>query len=232
MNFTPPKRLSHFQTGIFADLNEKKEDFMKTGRKMYNLFIGTPDFPVSERIRQALIESAGDPENWHYTLMDTPEMLQAVKEYYKRRFGVTISTDEIMSVSGSQEGVAHLGLSLCDPGDLVLLPDPGYPVFEVGAYLGGAELYFYELREENNFLPNSAKAKKLRAAFENCGLSEELLEEIMYEPSESNSGTKSKNPFYDRLREEFYPNLLDKDIEEVIWDLAEEHRHRRRMMGY
>ena len=146
-------RLDHFQTGIFAALNEKKEEFLKTGRKMYNLFIGTPDFPVAPHVQQALIDAAADPENWHYALRDTPEMLDAVVKYYKKRFNVDITPDEIMSVSGSQEGVAHLGLALCNPGDVVLLPNPGYPIFEVGAYLGDAELYFYELKEENNFLP-------------------------------------------------------------------------------
>ncbi len=153
MDIQTASRLGHFQTGIFAALNEKKEAFLKTGRKMYNLFIGTPDFPVAPHIREALIEAARDPENWHYSLRDTPEMLEAVKDYYKKRFQVEISTDEIMSVAGSQEGVAHLGLALCDPGDVVLLPNPGYPVFEVGAWLGDAELYFYDLKEENDFLP-------------------------------------------------------------------------------
>ena len=153
MEIKAAARLDHFQTGIFAALNEKKEEFLKTGRKMYNLFIGTPDFPVAPHVQQALIEAAKDPENWHYALRDTPEMLDAVKNYYQKRFHVEISTDEIMSVSGSQEGVAHLGMALCDPGDVVLLPNPGYPIFEVGAYLGDAELYFYELKEENHFLP-------------------------------------------------------------------------------
>ena len=153
MDIHTAARLDHFQTGIFAALDKKKEEFQKTGRKMYNLFIGTPDFPVAPHVRDALLEAAKDPENWHYSLRDTPEMLEAVKEYYKKRFNVEISTDEIMSVSGSQEGVAHLGLALCDPGDIVLLPNPGYPVFEVGAYLGGADLYFYDLKEENDFLP-------------------------------------------------------------------------------
>lgn len=153
MEIHTASRLNHFQTGIFTALDEKKEEFLKTGRKMYNLFIGTPDFPVAPHIQEALIESAKDPENWHYSLRDTPEMLEAVKQYYKNRFHVDIETDEIMSVSGSQEGVAHLGLALCDPGDIVLLPNPGYPVFEVGAYLGDAQLYFYDLKEENDFLP-------------------------------------------------------------------------------
>ena len=90
----------------------------------------------------------------------------------------------------------------------------------------GLVLDFYE---ENHFLPNGAKAKKLRAAFERCELSEELLEEIMDEVTESTSNAKPRNEFYDRLREEFYPGALDKDIEEFIWELAENHRHRRRM---
>ena len=153
MNIKPSKRLEHFQTGIFAALNEKKEKLLASGKKVYNLSVGTPDFPVFDHIREALVEAAKDPEQYHYTLRDLPELHEAVKDYYKRRFHVDISVDEIAAMPGSQEGVAHLGLALCDPGDVVLLPNPGYPVFEVGAYLGGAELYFYELREENDFLP-------------------------------------------------------------------------------
>lgn len=153
MNIQTSKRLNHFQTGIFAALDQKKEELLKSGKKIYNLSVGTPDFPVFDHIRETLSEAAKDPEQYHYTLRDLPELHEAVKTYYKKRFNVDISTDEIVAMPGSQEGVAHLGLALCDPGDVVLLPNPGYPVFEVGAYLGGAELYFYELREENNFLP-------------------------------------------------------------------------------
>lgn len=154
MEIKTAKRLEHFQTGIFAALNEKKEEFEKSGRKVYNFSVGTPDFPVFPYIQEALMEAAKDPDNFHYSLQDLPEMLEAVKDYYKDRFHVEVSTEEITSVNGSQEGVAHIGMALCDPGDVVLLPNPGYPVFEVGAYLGAAELYFYELREENDFLPD------------------------------------------------------------------------------
>ena len=92
-----------------------------------------------------------------------------------------------------------------------------------------AQGWVLDFYEENHFLPNGAKAKKLRAAFERCELSEELLEEIMDEVTESTSNVKPRNEFYDRLREEFYPGALDKDIEEFIWELAENHRHRQRM---
>lgn len=153
MNIEASKRLQHFQTGIFAALNEKKDALVKSGKKVYNLSVGTPDFPVAEHVKQALIKAAENPDNFHYSLKDLPEMLDAVKAYYQRRFGVEISADEITSVNGSQEGIAHIGMALCNPGDVVLLPNPGYPVFEVGAYFGYAEQYFYDLKEENNFLP-------------------------------------------------------------------------------
>ena len=101
------------------------------------------------------------------------------------------------------------------------------------SYLGVQEQgWVLDFYEEKNFLPNGAKAKKLRVASERYELSEELLEEIMNEDTESTSSSKTKNTFYDRLREEFYPNFLDKDIEETIWKLAEDERHRRRMRRY
>lgn len=153
MKIETSKRLEHFQTGIFTALNEKKEELVKSGRKVYNLSVGTPDFPVAEHVRNALLESAARPEDFHYSLRDLPELLEAVKNYYKKRFGVEVSTEEITSVNGSQEGIAHIGMALCDPKDVVLLPNPGYPVFEVGGYFGGGELYFYDLKEENQFLP-------------------------------------------------------------------------------
>ncbi len=148
MDIKTAKRLEHFQTGIFAALNEKKEDLIASGRTVYNLFVGTPDFPVGKHIQEALLEAAKDPENFHYSLRDIPELSEAVKDYYQKRFGV-----EISSVNGSQEGIGHVGMALCNPEDAVLLPNPGYPVFEVGGFLGDAELYFYELKEENAFLP-------------------------------------------------------------------------------
>lgn len=153
MKIETSKRLEHFQTGIFTALNEKKEELVKSGRKVYNLSVGTPDFPVAEHVRNALLESAARPEDFHYSLRDLPELLEAVKNYYKKRFGVEVSTEEITSVNGSQEGIAHIGMALCNPGDVVLLPNPGYPVFEVGGYFGSGELYFYDLKEENQFLP-------------------------------------------------------------------------------
>lgn len=147
------KRLKHFQTGIFAELDEKKENLIKKGKKIYNLSVGTPDFEPPKHVVDAVVKVASQPENYKYSLRDLPELLQAVSDYYKRRFGVEISTDCITGVHGTQEGIGHIGMALLDEGDLVLLPNPGYPIFEAGSYLSGADLCFYDLKEENNFLP-------------------------------------------------------------------------------
>ena len=147
------ERLGHFQTGIFAELNDRKEELESQGKKIYNLSVGTPDFEPPKHVVDAVIKAASDPENYKYSLRDIPELLEAVAGYYKRRFGVEIGTDCITGVHGTQEGIGHVGMALLDEGDVVLLPNPGYPIFEAGAYLSGAEMYFYDLVEENDFLP-------------------------------------------------------------------------------
>ena len=146
-------RLDHFQTGIFAELNELKNQVEAEGKRVYNLSVGTPDFEPPQHVIQAVREAAGKPENYKYSLQDLPELLTAVSDYYKSRFGVEIAPDCITGVHGTQEGMGHLGMALLDPEDVALLPNPGYPIFEAGAYLSGAHMEFYELREENQFLP-------------------------------------------------------------------------------
>ena len=119
MNFS--RRMDRFGDEIFAALNERKLALEKEGRHIYNMSIGTPDFLTPEHIKQALMESAKDQESWKYSLRDLPEMLEAVSGYYLRRYGVQIPPDRIMSCYGTQEGVGHLCLALCDEGDTVLL---------------------------------------------------------------------------------------------------------------
>ena len=145
--------LSHYETGIFAALDQKRDELIASGKKVYNLSIGTPDFQPAPHIMEAMTEACKKPENYVYALKDMNETLTAVKDYYKKRFGVEVTTDEITSVHGSQEGIGHIGMALTSPGDYAILPNPGYPIFEAGAYLGGAQLYFYPLKQENGFLP-------------------------------------------------------------------------------
>ena len=154
MNFEFSDNLKYFKTGIFNILNDKKEELIKQGKKVYNLSVGTPDFDPDEHVKQALIDSAKNLKNWKYSLGDVPELLDALSSYYKKRFNVQLKSNEIMSVYGSQEGLTHIGFSLCNKDDIVLVPNPGYPIFEIGPYLSGAKIAYYPLLPENNYLPD------------------------------------------------------------------------------
>ena len=147
------KRLDRFGEEIFAALNNRRMELEAQGMKIYNMSVGTPDFKTPEHIKKALAEAAMDDNNWKYSLRDLPELLEAVCDYYKKRFDVELTPDMVMTVYGSQEGMGHLGMALCDEGDVVLLPDPCYPVFAAGSLMAGAEPYYYPLVAEHDFLP-------------------------------------------------------------------------------
>lgn len=146
-------RMKDYEEGIFQVLNEKKEELVREGRTVYNLSVGTPDFQPQQAIMDAVAEAARKPENYKYALRDLPELTEAVISVIKKVW-VELEPDEIMSVYGSQEGIAHIGLSLCDREDIVLVPDPGYPIFAIGPSLAGARLMTYDLTEENHYLPD------------------------------------------------------------------------------
>jgi LL-diaminopimelate aminotransferase len=146
--------MERFGDEIFGALNQRKLQLEQEGKTIYNLSIGTPDFQPPAHIQNALIQAAADPENWKYALRDTPELLQAVCDYYQKRFHVSITPDMVCSCYGSQEGIGHMGLVLCDEGDTVLLPTPCYPVFIAGSLMAGAEPYYYPMVKENGFLPD------------------------------------------------------------------------------
>lgn len=147
-------RMKEYEEGIFQLLNEKKDEAVKQGKKIYNLSVGTPDFAPAQHIMNAVIEAAKKPENYKYALIDIPELIEAVQNRYRTRYDVVLEKDELMSVYGSQEGIAHICLALCNPKDVVLVPNPGYPIFGIGPSLAGAEVVTYDLTEENHYLPD------------------------------------------------------------------------------
>ena len=150
-------RLDRFGAEVFASLNEKRLKLEAEGRTIYNLSVGTPDFKPYGHVVEALTEAAQDPEMWKYALRDLPELKQAVCDYYERRFGVSgITPSMVASCNGTQEGVGHLGLALLDPGDVAIVPDPCYPVFEAGVKIADGELAYYPLTAEHGFLPHVA----------------------------------------------------------------------------
>ncbi|MBM6752631.1 aminotransferase class I/II-fold pyridoxal phosphate-dependent enzyme [Mediterraneibacter glycyrrhizinilyticus] len=146
--------VNNIQPGIFGALNEKKEELLRAGRKVYNLSVGTPDFKPATHVMRAMEEACSKAENYKYSLADLPELLEAVQYRYEKRFGVHVETDEIMSVYGSQEAMAHIGLTLCNPGDLILVPNPGYPMFEMSGIMAHAEIGYYTIEEKNGYLPD------------------------------------------------------------------------------
>lgn len=154
MEFHFASRMDQLQPGIFNVLDEKRKEMEAAGRKVYNLSVGTPDFQPEPHVMEALVEAAKDPQNYKYALGDKPELIEAVQHWYQDCYGVTLQKDEIMSVYGSQEGLTHIGLAICDPGDVVLVPNPGYPIFEMGPWLCGAKIAYYDLLPENGYLPD------------------------------------------------------------------------------
>lgn len=164
MKLQAADRMKEYEEGIFQVLNEKKEEVEKKGRKVYNLSVGTPDFPTEKHIIEAVTKAAQNPDNYKYALKMLPELTQAVINRFERRYHVTLKEKEITDVYGSQEGITHIGLALCNPGDIVLVPNPGYPIFSIGPSLAQADVRTYELNEENDYLPDLK------------GMDEELLE--------------------------------------------------------
>lgn len=154
MNMEFSNNLNYFQTGIFNVLDEKKAMLIANGKTVFNLSVGTPDFKPDKHVMDALITAAQNTDNWKYSLGDSKELLDAICTYYKKRFNVEICQNEVMSIYGSQEGLTHIGLTLCNKDDVVLVPNPGYPIFEIGPYLSGAEILYYSLLPENNYLPD------------------------------------------------------------------------------
>lgn len=147
-------RMKDFEEGIFQLLNEKKMALEAQGKKVYNLSVGTPDFKPAAHIMEAVVQAASKPENYKYALADIPELIEAVQKRYQKRYQVALERNEIMSVYGSQEGIAHICMSLCNPGDIVLVPNPGYPIFGIGPSLAGAKVLTYDLTKQNHYLPD------------------------------------------------------------------------------
>lgn len=147
------KRMEQFKPGIFAVLAEMKRKRLAEGKPVIDLSVGTPNIPPAQHIVDALVESAKDRRNYIYSIRDTSELLEAAAGWYRRRYGVTLDPrTEVLSLLGSQDGLSHLALAIVDPGDLVLVQDPCYPIFGDGPRLAGAELYTMPQTRENGYL--------------------------------------------------------------------------------
>ena len=147
------ERMNRFGEGVFSRLAEIKRQKLEAGESVVDLSIGAPNIPPAQHILDVLCKEAADKSNYIYAINDQKDLLQAVSQWYERRYGVNLDPDtEICSLLGSQEGLAHIAMSIVDEGDLVLVPDPCYPVFADGPRLAGAELYYMPQKKENGYV--------------------------------------------------------------------------------
>lgn len=155
MKITFSQKMNEFPTLIFSELLAYKKKLQQEGKEIIDLSVGSPDLPPPDFVREELARLAQDKTQYGYSLTGIPSFHEAVKVYYMREFQVDVDQDrEVLMVMGSQDGLVHLPLAFANPGDYILVPDPGYTAYEAAISLAGAKPYPMALKEENNFLPD------------------------------------------------------------------------------
>ncbi|MER3395191.1 MAG: LL-diaminopimelate aminotransferase [Acidimicrobiia bacterium] len=148
-------RLERIPPYLFATLDQKIEERLASGADVISFAVGDPDIPPPEHVKAALVRAVEDDYVHRYpSYKGMPELREATAEYCEHRFGVDLDpSSEVLALIGSKEGIAHLALAMCSQGDVVLVPDPAYPVYEMSALIAGAEIYRVPLSEERGFMP-------------------------------------------------------------------------------
>ncbi len=149
-------RLGKLPPYLFSEIDKAKARAVEQGKDIIDLGIGDPDMPTPDSIVEVLCKTARDPENHRYpSYGGMPEMRREFSLYMRRRFGVELNhVTEVLTLIGSKEGIAHLPLALVNPGDFVLVPDPGYPVYNAGTIFAGGIPYAFPLLAADGFLPD------------------------------------------------------------------------------
>lgn len=149
-------KLDRLGSSIFAEVAAWKEEAVRAGREVIDLGIGSPDSPPTEAVRKALSETVLKTDRYAYpSSQGSLAFRQQAARWMDWRFGVTVDPqNEVVTLMGSQDGLAHLALALCDAGDQVVVPDPGYPIYSASLALAGVEPVLLPLRAENGFLPD------------------------------------------------------------------------------
>ncbi|MEK4129868.1 aminotransferase class I/II-fold pyridoxal phosphate-dependent enzyme [Solibacillus sp. FSL W8-0474] len=155
MNIQPSKKMSLFAPAIFGDLKKHAKIQQQNGVELIDLSLGSPDIPPAENLRQKMSELSALSSSYGYTLTGIQTFNEAVCNYYKRVNGVELNAEtEVVQTIGSQEGLVHLPVAFCDPGDVVLTTNPAYVAYDAGIHLAGATPYYMPLTKENDYLPD------------------------------------------------------------------------------
>ncbi len=156
------QRIKALPPYLFAQIDQKKREKLAQGVDIIDLGVGDPDIPTPKPIVEAMQRAVEKPEHHRYPSYEGMlSFRQAVADWYKRRFGVELDPQrEVVTLIGSKEGIAHFPLAFVNPGDVVLCPDPAYPVYKIGTLFAGGEPYILPLKEENGFLPDFKSVPK------------------------------------------------------------------------
>lgn len=148
-------RMKGLASGIFNEMEVRRKQVEERGITVINLGVGTPDLPPAPHIVEALHRAVDRNENYRYPLEGKPHLYRAAAGWYRKRFGVDLDPEqEMLVLMGSQDGLAHIAMAYVEPGDIALVPDPGYPIYAFGISMAGGELYPLPLLEKKRFLPD------------------------------------------------------------------------------
>jgi LL-diaminopimelate aminotransferase len=147
--------MSHLPPYLFARIDEMKAEQQKKGVDIIDLGVGDPDLPTPDHIVASLCEAAKNPENHHYpSYAGMPAFRTAVAGWYKNRFGVDLDAGkEVVALMGSKDGIAHIAEAFVNPGDYVLVPSPGYPVYRTGTLFAEGIVHEMPLTKKSAFVP-------------------------------------------------------------------------------
>jgi len=150
------QRLQSLPPYLFIEIDRKKRQALAEGRDIINLGVGDPDQPTPGFIVEAMQKATEKSANHRYPFDEgVPEFRQEAGKFLKGRFGLEVDAQsELITVIGSKDGISHLPLAVVNPGDVVLVPQPGYPVYQSAALFAGGEPYIMPLVEENGYLPD------------------------------------------------------------------------------
>ena len=156
MTVEKAQRLRQLPPYLFVEIDRKKREALAAGRDVINLGVGDPDSPTPQFIIDRMRTAIDDPANHRYPFDEgVPAFRTASADFMKNRYGVTLNAEkEVITTIGSKDGVSHIALALVDPGDMVLVPQPGYPVYNSAAIFAGGEPHYMPLVRENGFLPD------------------------------------------------------------------------------
>ncbi len=155
-------RIKNLPPYLFAAIDKMKQEAIQKGMDIINLGVGDPDLPTPPNIVKRLQTAAQESRNHQYPSYEgLLTFRQAVSRWYQRRFGVALDpASEVLTLIGSKEGIGHFPLAFINPGDVVLIPSPGYPVYHAGTLFAGGRSYFMPLLKENGFLPELSRIPK------------------------------------------------------------------------